>query len=73
MKIQASFVKDGKRLLSMKIKGKEWMDWLHKSRADVERRRKESKQTVARYLKNIEEKSFPPPRKHLRPPEKRAK
>ncbi len=57
----------------MKIKGKEWMDWLHKSRADVERRRKESKQTLAHYLKGVEEKDFLYPKKHLRPPEKRAK
>ena len=57
----------------MKIKGKDWMDWLHKNRADVERRRKETKQTLAHYLKGLEERGLLSPKKHLRPPEKRVK
>lgn len=57
----------------MKIEGKEWMDWLHKSRAAVERRRKESKQTLAQYLKSVEDKGPRSSKKRLRPPEKRAR
>ena len=57
----------------MKIEGKEWMDWLHKSRADNTRRRKESKQTLAQYLRSVEDKGGRSSKKRLRPPEKRAK
>lgn len=57
----------------MKIERKEWMDWLHKSRADSTRRRKESKQTLTQYLRSVEDKGVRSPKKRLRPPEKRAR
>lgn len=57
-----------RRLLSTKIEGKEWMDWLNKSRADSTRRRKESKQTLPQYLRSVEEKAFDLLRSVLDPP-----
>ena len=57
----------------MKIEGREWMDWLHKSRADTERRRKGSKQTLAQYLRRVEGAGALSHKKHLSPREKRIK
>jgi len=57
----------------MKIERNEWTDWLHKSRADSTRRRKESKQTLAQYLRSVEDKGGRSSKKRLKPPEKRAR
>ncbi len=57
----------------MKIEGREWMDWLHKSRADTERRRKANKETLAQYLRSVEDNGVRSNKKNLRPREKGVK
>jgi hypothetical protein len=39
----------------MKIDGLDWMDWLHKQRAEAEAERKRSGQSLADWLKQTEE------------------
>ena len=41
----------------MKIKGKDWMDWLHQVRADAKQQRKSKGQSLARYLRVVEGKA----------------
>ena len=43
----------------MKIKGKDWMDWLHQVRRDNQKQRKSSRHTLAKHLKLIERKGSP--------------
>lgn len=38
----------------MKIKGMDWMDWLHQVRAEAQEQRKGKRQTLAQYLRTIE-------------------
>lgn len=41
----------------MKIKGKDWMDWLHQVRRESQKKRKTSRYSLAKYLKQIEGKA----------------
>lgn len=38
----------------MKIKGKDWMDWLHQVRRESQKKRKTSRHSLAKYLKQLE-------------------
>ncbi|MFQ5998737.1 MAG: hypothetical protein ACE5KO_05475 [Candidatus Bathyarchaeia archaeon] len=40
----------------MKIKGMEWMNWLHKSRRESQALRKSKRQSLVEYLRGVEEK-----------------
>lgn len=41
----------------MKIKGKDWMDWLHQVRRESQKKRKTSRHSLAKYLKQLEGKA----------------
>lgn len=41
----------------MKIKGRDWMDWLHQVRRESQKKRKTSRQSLAKYLKQLEGKA----------------
>jgi len=43
----------------MKIKGKDWMDWLHEVRRESQKQRKSSRRSLAKHLKLTEEKVSP--------------
>jgi hypothetical protein len=43
----------------MKIKGKDWMDWLHQVRRESQKQRKSSHHSLAKHLKTIEGKGSP--------------
>ena len=38
----------------MKIKGKDWMDWLHQVRRENQKKRRTSRHSLAKYLKQLE-------------------
>jgi len=42
----------------MKIKGKNWMDWLHEVRQESQKERKTSRHSLATHLKTIEGKTI---------------
>ncbi len=43
----------------MKIKGKDWMDWLHQVRRESQKQRKSSRRSLAKHLKLIEGQALP--------------
>ena len=55
----------------MKIKGMDWMDWLHQSRAEAQEQRKNRRQSLSEYLRTIEEKQRVHGKEDLRPSRKR--
>ena len=57
----------------MKIKGKDWMDWLHQIRADAKQQRKSKGQSLAQYLRVVEGKAKQPEDEESTAPRKRRK
>ena len=57
----------------MKIRGKDWIDWLHQVRAEAKERRKSQGQSLAEYLKVVEGKAERPKGEEIRPSRKRRK
>jgi len=57
----------------MKIKGKDWMDWLHQIRADTKQQRKSKGQSLAQYLRVVEGKARQPEDEESTAPRKRRK
>lgn len=43
----------------MKIKGMDWMDWLHHVREEALERRKKDRRTLSQYLKSVEKQAVP--------------
>jgi hypothetical protein len=43
----------------MKIKGKDWMDWLHQVRRESQKQRKTHHRSLAKHLKLLEGKASP--------------
>lgn len=42
----------------MKIRGMDWMEWLHRVRKESQRQRKSSRRTLAKHLKTLEGKTI---------------
>jgi len=57
----------------MKIKGKDWMDWLHQVRSDAKQQRKSRGQSLAQYLRVVEGKARQPEEEENVPQRKRRK
>lgn len=57
----------------MKIKGKDWMDWLHKSRAESQDLRKSKRQPLSNYLRTLEHRTSSSGKKTVKSSAKKGK
>ena len=57
----------------MKIKGRDWMDWLHQTREETLEQRKRERRTLSQHLKAVEGRGGYSEDKGLRPLQKKKK